>query len=300
MARSARGPIPRYCGHSCRQRAYEQRRRTGASQHLITALRETSVRADADDDVYWRLATATQAFLTAHAIVFTPVTRPAPRRARPAAGPAPPDTRGRRAKPWLVLLHAGEPGDLAAAEVITAHTTERGADQARHRYEAVWRRRQSPRVCARWQWTTREVPGVDPVAAGALSVDEALAVAACPIVPVAPPHDSVVYRRSPEPGFPVFIRLQRVKGQAEEPLAPAYHRAHYRRTEDDEHPYAGDLLVDACDTSVDGSGKVPGLRDYGAAFRSEMLDPLPESWELTAAAIREWLVGRGALRVVPQ
>jgi hypothetical protein len=165
-----RGPAPAYCCRAHRQRAYEARLTQpsveapaspadlaevlAATQHAVAAapgnLRAVSA-------AYRHLAAAVEASLSApSAALPPPATTPT---TEPVTVTAAPHRPRRGAKTWKVSFHAAGT-DPAAGEVISAHTTEGAAEDARRRYREAWELHQ-----ASWWFSCGDLlqtPSVDP------------------------------------------------------------------------------------------------------------------------------------------
>lgn len=298
FAAAQRGPLPRYCRPSHRQRAYEARVTASSSQgaHPIAldALLDDLERALARPGDGHALVDAAEALLLATG--------------RAATVPRSPVKRGRsstaRAKPWKVVLHAAGT-DPVSGELFTAHTTERAAQTARRQLETLWREHQfrPERQC----WTWAAVADAEGVIV-AEPRDRKDARAAASALFVRPEPDvSVRYRRYPDARRPDIVRMERVVGTHAEPLAGRHHfgpAVYYadegRGTLRAGHPYVLDLLRDVCDFVHRPTKDWPRLDLHAHVddFIAEVLATLGDSWELEAELLRAWLEARGVIRVI--
>lgn len=298
FAAAQRGPLPRYCRPSHRQRAYEARMTAstspGADLRALDALLDDLQGALARPADGEALVAAAEALLRATGRAPMVVSTPRmPHRSSPA-----------RAKPWKVVLHAAGT-DPASGELFTAHTTERATKTARRQLEALWSEHQfrPERQC--WAWAVvADAEGL----IVAEPRDRKSARAAASALFVRPePDRSITYRRYPDPRRPDIVRVERVVGTHAESLAGRHHfgPAVYladegRGTLRAGHPYVLDLLRDVCDFVHRPTKDWPRLDLHAQIddFISEVVGPLGEVWELGAGVVQARLAARGVIRVI--
>jgi hypothetical protein len=199
-----RGPAPRYCSRSHRQRAYEARRLAAAAPDLdgladaLTETRKVLRRPNGPRQLataYQHLADAAAALLGQQPVTVTPKLFQVEQIETPSRAPLPKRT-AKVKKPWKVTLH---PGDPAAGTVLTAHTTEGAARSSLRRLEAGWTRYQTKEERQRWTWAVLHDPsgnlpeGRDKTQAEASITGRIF---------VRPPDVPVTYERRPTPAAP--------------------------------------------------------------------------------------------------
>jgi hypothetical protein len=303
-----RGPAPRYCRPSHRQRAYEARKTSSVAefdQPLVEAF-------DALDHALrsgGRLEAAARSVLLAAGR-----TPPPPRRAAAAAS-----SSRRSSKPWKVLLHPVGT-DPTVGELYTAHTTERAAATSQRRLSQEWTRYQAETERDRWRWSvfedaTGQLADVEPM-------DRDAALDAARRITTRQPHEGaagVVYRCRPyeadDDGRPTAVTVQRHQGAKTTNLGAqrwSMDGVPLRRWGDSgylldtkpgvraTHPYIIDLLTDVAGWAEARRGPNP-TRLYAAkdAVARELL-PDNTDWELPASELLEWLEAHGIVRLVRQ
>lgn len=296
FAAAQRGPLPRYCRSSHRQRAYEARVTASSSARaqpraLDAYLDELQLALAPPADPQ-ALAAAAEALLLATGRV-PPRTPPKPHRSSAV-----------KAKAWKVVLHAAGT-DPASGELFTAHTTERATQTARRQLETLWSEHQfrPERQC--WAWAVvADAEGV--IVAEPRDSESARAAASALFVRVEP-DVSVRYRRYPDPRRPDIVCVERAVGMHAESLAGRHHfgpAVYYadegRGSLRAGHPYVLDLLRDVCDFVHRPTKDWPRV-DFHAHvddFISEVVGPLGDVWELDAGVPRAWLEARGVIRVI--
>ncbi|MDQ1359426.1 MAG: TetR/AcrR family transcriptional regulator, repressor for neighboring sulfatase [Acidimicrobiaceae bacterium] len=340
-APNGRGPTPRYCRPSHRQRAFEARRggrgapaTSALHDHdgtLGAALDRLAVAAASPAETtgsdqrsaaagYRELHKAACAVLAASGRTAPPAitpTTPRPADPTPSPAPVPPPTprtttvrpepvrRTTQPKPWIVVQH--HPGSDTTdpdARIVTGHSTARAAQTAARQLGQLWDRHQGTER-PRWTFTAAARP--DAILPGEeLSQQAARQWAQRLQVPVAA-HHHVSYQKRPLPGWPHAVAVDRLEGTYRESLNGRWHRdtggyhlrSHTPRPRD-AHPYAANLLFDACELAyLSPVAQCPQLHTVIDDFAADILDPLGDTWTLDADTIRAWLEQRQLITIIP-
>jgi hypothetical protein len=103
------------------------------------------------------------------------------------------------------------------------------------------------------------------------------------------------------------VAIDRVEGTYRRSLNQRWHRdtggyhlrSHTPRPRD-AHPYAVNLLFDACELAyLSPIANCPQLHTVIDDFAADILDPLSDTWTLDAATIRVWLEKRQLITIIP-
>ena len=213
---------------------------------------------------------------------------------------------GRTHKKWKVAFHPAG-ADPTAGEIMSAHTTEAAAQGAGRRYLADWAPRQQGMERARWAYSVVADP--EGQLGNGFDRAEAKARAGRLVVRLMGNEQEVLYRRRPHPRRPGRIEVLREDRMLSESLAIRWHGdpegyapSRFGDEADLRHPYAPDLLQDACGLAGLATRDAPrqrgGLWEAIPAFAAEVLDGLGETYEITAAEILRWLERHGVISLV--
>lgn len=291
-----RGRPPSYCRRSHRQRAYEARRNAATSDSPKPAAVDALAAAVNAGDVAQLVDRAIEV------VASTGETAPAWPHRTPLRGKSNRSTS--RPKPWKVVLHrTGH--DPETGELYTAHTTQRAAETSSRQLADIWHSHQFIVQADAWTWSVVDDQD-DRLDGPAMSREQARETVGRIVVVPDQPMATVTYRRrvAPHRRDVAIVECVTAGGHTSSlaarmrKSANAYGVGTEAGTLLAEHPYAVDLLYDACNA---GAGDLPPaaakrLAEQAPDMATVILPDGP-SWELDAAAIRRWLCDRDVIAI---
>lgn len=304
---AARGPVAKYCRGSHRQRAYEARRL--AEQTAVPAVVESAELSGAlarlADAVGGAGSLDTAALNVLSAAGFEVPAGSRPRVKKKPVGAS--SGRVRRVGPWKVLLDTG-----AGPQAWTSHRTESAAGRMSAELARSWARRQLPAVADRATWSVSHDPANE--YGPGLGAERARLLAARVVIdPNA--AEGVIYRYRSEPIEWSKLRRHRVTrhsdGFSEDLGARVGHwggqvEVYETNPGSDvpaaRHRYVHDLIADALGL-FERRSQQPGraaLVEGASEFVVEVIEPLGVTWELSAEAVRDWVLAAGLADVVAE
>ncbi len=296
------GRPPSYCRRSHRQRAYEARRDAATSDSPKPAAVDALAAAVAAGDIAQLVDKAIEV------VASTGETAPAWPHRTPLRGKSTRSTS--RPKPWKVILHrAGT--DPETGRLYTAHTTRRAAETASRQLADIWHSHQFVVRADAWTWSVVDDQDDqdERLDVPAMSRDDARETASRIVVVPDQPMATVTYQRHVAPHRPDMATVECVTAGGHtsslaarmRKSANAYGVGTEAGTPLADHPYAVDLLYDACNA---GPGDLPPaaakrLAEQAGDLATVFLPDGPD-WELDAAAVRAWLRDRGVIVTTEQ